>query len=127
MASQIPILEDQMKIIGYRKINPTNYNNEKIKDVAGRVVIGKGDGAENFYMRVFEISPGGYTVKHTHDWEHEIFIHSGKGEVYSTGEWLPISTDDVIFIPENEEHQIRNLGNDALILICLIPSKAPEM
>jgi len=116
-----------MKIIEYRKIEPTNYNNDKIKNVIGRVVIGKRDGAEKFCMRVFEVKPEGHTIKHTHDWEHEIFIHSGKGEVYSSGEWRAISTDDVIFIPGNEEHQIRNVGKDVLTFICLIPSGAPEM
>ena len=116
-----------MKVIGYRMISPTNFNNEKMKGVAGRVVIGKRDGAENFYMRLFEVAPGGYTIKHTHDWEHEIFIRSGKGEVYSNGNWHPINTDDVLFIPANEEHQLRNIGHDVFIFICLVPSKAPEM
>jgi quercetin dioxygenase-like cupin family protein len=116
-----------MKIIGYRKITPKHFDNNEMKGVAGRVLIGQHDGAENFYMRLFEIAPGGYTQKHTHNWEHEIFIHSGKGEVYTNGNWHPVNADNVIFIPANEEHQLKNNDHDVFIFVCLIPSKAPEM
>lgn len=116
-----------MKIIKYRQITPKVFDNEVMKGVAGRVVIGKHEGAENFIMRIFEIAPGGYTPKHTHDWEHEIFIHSGKGEVYNNGKWHPISADDAIFVPANEEHQLRNNNQEVFTFICLIPSKAPEL
>jgi quercetin dioxygenase-like cupin family protein len=116
-----------MKIIKYRQINPKNLENNKSKGVAGRVVVGRNEGAENFFMRLFEISPGGYTPQHTHDWEHEVFIRSGNGEVFADGTWHPINSDDIIFIPANEEHQIRNNSQETLIFLCLIPSKAPEL
>jgi quercetin dioxygenase-like cupin family protein len=32
-------------------------------------------------MRHFEIQPRGQTSKHSHDWEHEVFIIEGKGLV----------------------------------------------
>ena len=66
------LLEDRMKAIKYAQVEATHYNNEKAKGVAARVVIGKADGADNFCMRVFEISAGGNTPRHTHDWEHDI-------------------------------------------------------
>ena len=78
-------------------------------------------------MRIFEFSTGGYTPKHSHDWEHEIFFHSGEGEVYSNGQWKPVKTGSVVFIQSNEEHQIRNSGRDKLIMVCLIPSGPPEL
>jgi quercetin dioxygenase-like cupin family protein len=116
-----------MRIIRYREMEPKHFDKDEIKGVDGRVVIGKREGAENFCMRIFKIAPGGYTPKHTHDWEHEIFVHSGKGEVFNDGGWDPIQIDDAIFIPANEEHQIRNNGRDILIFLCLIPAKAPEL
>jgi quercetin dioxygenase-like cupin family protein len=116
-----------MKITEYTKIKPNIFNNDKMKGVAGRVAIGKNDGANNFYMRVFEIAPGGYTPKHTHEWEHEMFVHSGKGEFYGNNKWNPGKTGDVVFVPGNEEHQIRNTGSDLLVVVCLVPSIAPEL
>ncbi len=53
-----------------------------VQNVAGRVMIGKEDGAQNFCMRMFEMGKDGYTPRHTHDWEHEIFVLVGKGEVF---------------------------------------------
>jgi quercetin dioxygenase-like cupin family protein len=116
-----------MKMRGYRAITPTMFDNETMKGVAARVVIGSGDGAKNFFMRIFEIAPGGYTPRHTHDWEHEVFIHSGNGECYHGGQWHPLKPGDAVFIPALEEHQMRNTGNEVFVFVCLVPSKAPEL
>jgi quercetin dioxygenase-like cupin family protein len=116
-----------MKIIKYTDIKPVLFDGGPAKGIAGRVVIGKNDGAKNFCMRIFEASPSGFTPRHSHAWEHEIFIHSGNGEVYSNGNWIPVSAGSVVFIPGGEDHQIRNTGTDKLVFACLIPSNAPEL
>jgi len=116
-----------MKVIAYSQEVETRFDNDVAKGVSGRVVIGKADGADNFCMRVFELDPGGFTPKHRHDWEHEIFFHAGQGEVWQDGNWTPVSSGNVAFIPGNEEHQIRNAGDSALTFVCLVPSGAPEM
>lgn len=116
-----------MRIKNYFDVEATHVDNELVKGVAGRVVIGKGDGADGFCMRVFEMSPGGHTPKHVHDWEHEIFVHSGAGAVYGNGTWNEFKAGNVVFVPANEEHQIRNTGSEVLTFVCLVPSKAPEL
>jgi quercetin dioxygenase-like cupin family protein len=118
---------DRMKIIPYSDVDAVHLKNDQAKGVAARVVIGKNDGANNFCMRVFEIAAGGYTPKHTHDWEHEMFFHAGSGEVYCGGKWHPVRGGSVAFIPGNEEHQIRNSGGEVLVLACLVPPNAPEL
>ena len=116
-----------MKIMSYASVTPTKFENDQAKGVSGRVVIGKADGADHFCMRMFEVAPGGYSAKHTHTWEHEIFIHSGEGEMYGNGKWNSVKSGTVLFVPPNEEHQIRNTGKDLLIYACLIPADAPEL
>jgi len=116
-----------MHIKKYVEIKPTHYNNEKAKGVTGRVALGKNDGANNFCMRVFEIAPDGNTPKHAHAWEHEIFVHSGEGEVFGHGQWHKVKSGNVILIQGNEEHQIRNSGKELFTFVCLIPSNAPEL
>lgn len=116
-----------MKLIKYTDVKPTNFDNGPARGVAARVVIGKADGATNFCMRVFEIAPGGHTPKHAHDWEHEMVVHRGAGEVYGNGQWQPLSAGQVLFIPANEEHQMRNPGQELLVVVCLVPAKAPEL
>jgi quercetin dioxygenase-like cupin family protein len=116
-----------MKLKKYTDITPTMFENEPAKGVAGRVVIGKNDGANNFCMRIFEIAPGGHTPKHAHAWEHEMFIHAGQGEIYGNGKWNAIQSGNAVYMPPDEEHQVRNTGSGLLILACLIPAGAPEL
>ena len=56
---------------------------EGAKGVKIRWLIGEQDGAPNFAMRHFEVAPGGHTPHHSHDWEHEVFVLSGRGKVDS--------------------------------------------
>ncbi|HMK43075.1 MAG TPA: cupin domain-containing protein [Dissulfurispiraceae bacterium] len=116
-----------MKVIKYTEAPAKHYSNAQVKGVEARVVIGKQDGAENFFMRVFDIAPAGNTPRHTHDWEHEMFCHAGEGEVFCGEQWHRISAGNVVFIPANAEHQIRNSGENNLSIVCLVPAKAPEL
>jgi quercetin dioxygenase-like cupin family protein len=116
-----------MKSFQYSDIPPTIFETDQVKGIAARVLIGKQDGAVNFCMRIFEIASGGNTPRHSHNWEHEMFIHSGSGELYGNGKWNSIASGTAVFIPSNEEHQMRNTGKDPLIVLCLVPSHAPEL
>ncbi len=115
-----------MKLIHYRDVSPTRFDNEKAKGVDGRVLIGQADGAP-FCMRVFEIEAGGHTPFHTHNWEHEMFFHRGRGQMYCQGGWTDVSAGTVVLVSAGEEHQIRNTGKETLTLICLVPKGAPEL
>ncbi len=116
-----------MKIVKVRDIAPTHFDNEVAKGVSGRVAIGKADGAPNFCMRMFELAPGGNTPRHAHAWEHEIFFHAGNGEVFHAGTWTPVEPGVAVFVPGDEEHQIRNTGDAPLTFICLVPAGVQEL
>ncbi len=87
-----------------------------------RMLIGPEQGATNFHMRHFQISPGGHTPHHQHDHEHEVLILAGAGTVRSKEGNRPFKRGDVIFVPPNEEHQFINSGDDPCEFICLIPT-----
>jgi len=116
-----------MKVVNYKDVLPIVMDNEMVKNVAGRVMVGKEDGAKNFCMRLFEMGKDGYTPRHTHDWEHEVFVHAGTGEVFITDKWYPVSEGSAIFVPTNIEHQFRNTSDETFTFICMIPSGAPEL
>lgn len=116
-----------MKIANYKDIEPTLFDNGPAKGVAGRVLIGKREGAENFCMRLFELEKDGHTPRHSHEWEHEIFFHSGQGELFFDGSWIEVSSGTAVLIPGQKEHQIKNRGEAPLIFVCLIPSGVPEL
>jgi quercetin dioxygenase-like cupin family protein len=116
-----------MKIVNYSEVSGHTFNNEVVKGVTGRVVIGKNDGAQNFCMRVFVMETGGFTPKHSHPWEHEVFVHAGQGKMLREGEWVDVESGTVLFIPGGEEHQFKNTGTDELVFVCLIPSGIAEI
>lgn len=116
-----------MKITQYDQELGQAFDGEAVRNVTGRVVIGKNDGAPNFCMRVFTVGPDGFTPRHSHEWEHEIFVHSGKGQVFREGNWEDVQEGSAIFIPGNEEHQLRNSGEEDFTFVCLIPKGVNEL
>lgn len=106
-----------MNIISYRDREPI----EEVKGVSRREVITADDGAPLFTMRVFEVGPGSSTASHSHSWEHEVFILSGKGVVAGEQGATPIGKESVIFVAPSEPHCFVNTGNEPLRFICVIP------
>jgi quercetin dioxygenase-like cupin family protein len=86
-----------------------------------RVLIGPDAGAPTFVMRMFEIAPGGHTPLHQHQWEHEVFVLDGEGEVASSDERIPLEPRAAVFVAPGEEHQFVNAGRETLRFLCLIP------
>ena len=89
-----------------------------------RWLIGAADAAPNFAMRQFEIAAGGHTPRHSHPYEHEVFILDGEGLVYEGDTEHPLRAGDVVFVKPDEVHQFRNTGAGPLRFLCLIPNSA---
>lgn len=79
-----------------------------------REIITAKDGAPNFAMRVIEVKPGGATPAHSHDWEHEVFVLSGRAIVKGGKEEKEIGKNSVIYIPPNEHHCFETVGDEPL-------------
>jgi len=108
-----------MKLKNVRTIEPIHP--EETFGVEMRVAISKAEGAPRFALRHFEVAPGGCTPKHSHWWEHEIYIIDGEGKI-DTGEGpARIEAGDTIYVAPDEEHQFRNTGSVPLRFICVVP------
>ena len=106
-----------MKMFDYRDVEGT----EEKPGVLMRTVIGADEGAPRFAMRVFETKPDASTPLHSHWWEHEVFVLSGRGLVHGqTGE-TEIQSGSVVFIEPNERHCFSNTGDELLRFVCVIP------
>ena len=106
-----------MKVSNYLDTKPI----QMLAGVVKREVITADDGAPHFCMRVFELEPGSSTPSHSHWWEHEVFILSGRGVVVSEQGETQIAKDSVVFVPPNEQHCFVNNSNEPLRFICVIP------
>jgi mannose-6-phosphate isomerase-like protein (cupin superfamily) len=66
------------------------------------------------------IPPGGRHVEELHihpDAEELVVILRGQGTFLLAGETIPVRAEDVIYIPPETEHELRNTGDE--LLFCL--------
>ncbi|MEJ5185689.1 MAG: cupin domain-containing protein [Candidatus Geothermincolales bacterium] len=112
-----------MKVINHADIEAVNPGGES-RGVSLKWLIARGEGAPRFFMRLFEIEPGGHTPLHSHPWEHEVFVLSGRGEVKGSEKTFDLRPGDAAYIEEGEVHQFRNVGDTPFVFICVVPSYA---
>jgi quercetin dioxygenase-like cupin family protein len=89
-----------------------------------RWLLGEPQGAPNFAMRQFEVAPGGYTPRHSHPYEHEVFVLEGEGEVIEGDRPHRLTAGAVVLVKPDEVHQFRNTGSAPLKFLCLVPNSA---
>lgn len=77
----------------------------------------------NFVLRVFTLEPGGRTPLHTHPWEHEVYVLSGRGRT-AGGSELDLAPGDAVYVPPGELHSFVNPGDEDLRFICVVPKDA---
>jgi quercetin dioxygenase-like cupin family protein len=92
------------------------------EQVRMQMLVGPEDGVPTFAMRKFIVSPGGCTPRHQHDYEHEILVLAGEGVAFGNGKDQAVAAGDVLFVPANELHQFRNVGQANFEFICLVPA-----
>ncbi|UCE91314.1 MAG: cupin domain-containing protein [Methanobacteriota archaeon] len=95
---------------------------EGTKGVVFRELIAGDLGVPNFHMRLFDVAPGGNTPKHTHDWEHEVYVVEGEGKIVLETAEIPLQKGDAVFVEPNELHQFVNDGASLLRMICVVPT-----
>ena len=87
-----------------------------------RWLISEKEGAPNFAMRVIEIKRRGERIPlHGHDYEHEIFVIGGQGNVLAANQTTPLEPGDFVFVKPGEQHGFENTGEVPFQFICVIP------
>jgi len=113
-----------MRVKHYQEVPASEVTMEGAAGCRVRWLIGQEDQAPHFAMREFEVAPGGHTPKHFHDYEHEIYVLSGRGVVIDGDTERPLKQGDVVFVAPNDIHQFRNTGREPMRFLCLIPNSA---
>ena len=113
-----------MKVNHYQEVIQQPMDMEGSQGCSVRQLLGEKDGTPTFAMRQFEVAPGGYTPRHSHPYEHEVFVLEGDGEVVEGAEPHMLRAGDVVFVKPDEVHQFRNTGSVPLKFLCLIPNSA---
>lgn len=89
-----------------------------------RWLVDEEDGAPTFAMRQFEVAPGGFTPRHNHPYEHEVYVLTGQGIVMEGDKEHPLVAGSVVYVAPDEVHQFKNTGDSPLRFLCLIPNSA---
>jgi quercetin dioxygenase-like cupin family protein len=110
-----------VKIKKEEQIPETIPEEEGVKKVTRRILIGPEDGSDNIVMRYFRVLPGGNTPFHEHEFEHVVRIEKGKGVVVNAAqEEILVSPGQSVFIPGKEKHQFKNPNDEPFEFICTI-------
>ena len=113
-----------MKVNHYESVAQQPVEMEGAGGCKVRWLLGERDGTPNFAMRQFEVAPGGYTPRHSHPYEHEVFVLEGEGVVFEGSRPHPLKAGDVVLVKPDEVHQFRNTGDSPLKFLCLVPNSA---
>ena len=115
-----------VQVISWQRVGFEEVREEGAIGVQMKQLITQREGAPNFAMRLFEVRPGGHTMTHSHDWEHEVFVLAGRGEVRTQQGPVPIAEGDAVFVPGGEMHNFANTGEEPLRFLCMIPLQQPS-
>ena len=111
-----------MKVNHYTAVPNEPVQMEGARGCQVRWLLGPSDGTPNFAMREFEVAPEGFTPRHSHPYEHEVFVLEGEGVVFEGDHQHTLRAGDVVFVAPNEVHQFRNTGQTTLKFLCLVPN-----
>ncbi len=111
-----------MKVNHYLDVSQAPVNMEGSRGCQVRWLVDEAQGAPNFAMRQYEVAPGGFTPKHSHPYEHEVFVLEGSGVVLEGDRQHPLKAGDFVFVSPSEVHQFRNTGDVPLKFLCMVPN-----
>ncbi|PKL11579.1 MAG: cupin [Spirochaetae bacterium HGW-Spirochaetae-8] len=95
--------------------------NPAMKGVVKQVLIGPEQGWKDYVMRLFTLSKGGYAPRHTHPWQHIMYVVEGEGKLFMNGIDYPLVAGSVSYVPAEVEHQVMNAGDAKFVFICIVP------
>ena len=84
-----------------------------------------GVGALRIEFRLFTIGVGGYSPLEKHGHEHEIYMLRGKALFKGGDKEVVCGPGDIVFIPSNEVHQIKNVGDEPVQFLCTKETHEP--
>ena len=67
------------------EIDKIKLEADTIKNVEKQVLIGGKQGWDSHVMRMFTLGQEGYSPKHSHPWDHMVYIVKGEGVIFIDG------------------------------------------
>ena len=116
--SNLQLMVRRMYVTSVDKVEEIELKMEGAKGVKVKYLLHRSVGAQRLELRLFSIEVGGYTPLERHAHEHEVFVLRGRVLVKGGDIETIVKAGDVVFIPSNEEHQFRNIGEEKAEFLC---------
>lgn len=112
-----------MMIGSLRDVTPNPVTSPGASGATIAWLIDERKGAPTFAMRLIQLAPEGFTPRHRHAWEHEVFVLEGEGRLWGEGGWTPLAPGTYALVGPEEEHQFV-AGPTGMKFLCLVPNGA---
>ena len=96
---------------------------EDVRGVVENWLIGKGENAQNFAVRYYEVDVGGFSHAEQHPHDHGVIILRGKARAILGDEEFDVEPYDVVYIEPDHFHQLINIGDEPMGFLCIIPAR----
>lgn len=114
---------DMVKIVKVNDVAEEELKKGSAKGTKVRYLIDQRHGANNFFLRIYSVEPGGQTPYDKHPYEHEVFVLKGKATLLTINDGIPemieVNEGDAIYIASNEVHQFINTSDEVFTMLCL--------
>lgn len=118
--------ENSMFVSHVKQTRSINVGSPGATGVIKQILVGPEQGWDGWVMRLFEVSPGGSTPRHSHDWPHINYVIGGQGTLFLDGEEHSIEQESIAYVPAGREHQFLNRGTVPLRFICIVPEEGDK-
>jgi quercetin dioxygenase-like cupin family protein len=113
----------EVLIVKSEAIRTEDLEKNDARNVHVKYLIDERHGSNRFSLRVYSIRKGGHTPLDRHEYEHHVYVLSGKGILRNSDNSRvaphTVQPGDAIFIPSNAVHQFINNDDDPLVFLCV--------
>jgi quercetin dioxygenase-like cupin family protein len=88
-----------------------------------RYLIDERHGSNRFALRLYEVEKEGCTPLDQHEYEHQVYVLSGRGLLRETEHdglvLRELREGDAVFVPSNAVHQFMNERDEPFVFLCV--------
>ncbi len=110
-----------MYVTNVRGAASMRFLEEGSHNVRMRQLIGREDGARRTAMHELTFGRGGYSAKHVHAWDHQLFVTEGRGVAIVNGRKISLRPGVVLLVQPGEEHEFVQRGKGSLRFLIVTP------
>ncbi len=104
-----------------RAVRSVRFGEIGASNVVMKQLVGREDGAEKTALHEIRFLKGGHTAVHRHNWQHQMYVTSGKGVLMTGSKETPIRAGDVLVILRGEDHGFAQRGSEPLVILTVTP------